>query len=213
MFPVPSAHFFADRKTDVQRILPYSLKVPHSGFGYPLCGFKPLDTLGAFFNLQHSWASPLKAFLLFGGPLVLSNQTFRSCAFPRNLISLLPALQRFTPTKKAVPLCCYLSIYFRAGPIAFSGLTVSRAFSPLSRWKSHLPNSIPLSSLASSFLTESIHMNLRVFRSQRFGVSHKGRLPVWRSSPTIRTLSFRKMNLLRTIFSSSLVKRTYDCLA
>jgi len=52
---------------------------------------------------QRSWASLFKAFLHLGDRIGVSPHSLRSCAFPENLSGFLPALQRFTLTKTAVP--------------------------------------------------------------------------------------------------------------
>lgn len=42
------------------------MKVPPSGFGYPLGGFDSHISLEVCFNFQRSWASPFRAFLFSG---------------------------------------------------------------------------------------------------------------------------------------------------
>jgi hypothetical protein len=60
--------------------------------------------LEAFFSLQRSWASPFRALLPSSNPKPVSRLRFRSCALLQDQMGLVPALQRFNPTRRAVSL-------------------------------------------------------------------------------------------------------------
>jgi hypothetical protein len=97
----------------VQEVLLYLLKVPFSGFGYPLNGVRdshPWEPLSApnapGFRSSELCSSP-------GIENSVSELPFRSCAFLRNRIGFLLALQRLALPGEAVPLVA--SRRFRSG--------------------------------------------------------------------------------------------------
>jgi hypothetical protein len=121
------------------RRMPCPPEAPHSGFGYPLCGFGPLTLEGLFqpstlvgFSLQSvSLARRSKrSFLCF----------FHSCAFVRTLIGLVPALQRLSPARRAVPLFAIRLFRPERGRMLSWVSSASQALSPTSR-----PESVSLS--------------------------------------------------------------------
>ena len=77
--------------------------------------------LVASFSSQRSWALPFRALLLLNGQQTVSRKLFRSCAFVQNLLSLTPALQRFTPIEEAVPLCATRMFNSDRGQVALLG--------------------------------------------------------------------------------------------
>jgi len=76
----------------------------YPGFGYPLYELSVPTPSEASFSSQRSWASPFRAFLLFGDPLDRSQPNLPSLRFPTKPLGLVPTLQRISPTEKAVPL-------------------------------------------------------------------------------------------------------------
>jgi len=60
--------------------------------------------LEAFFGLQRSWASPFRALLSSSDSKPVSRLRLRSCASLQDPKSLVPALQRLHPTRRAVSL-------------------------------------------------------------------------------------------------------------
>jgi len=86
-----------------------------------------LKSLGASFSPRHPWASPFRALLLPGGRKDLSISPLRPCAFARTLLGFEPALRRFPPTVKAVPLFAAGWIRSGRGPCSpgLSGLSGS----------------------------------------------------------------------------------------
>jgi len=107
-----------------KKVLPHSLPVSPPGFGYPLGDLqlsqprKPLSAPNAL---------GLRPSKLFSSQVIEEGfpSPLRSCASLQNLSGLVPTLQRFPPTRKAVPLLA---------PQCFTsgrGLLLSWAFQPL----------------------------------------------------------------------------------
>jgi hypothetical protein len=139
-----NAFFRQTHRPASKTLLPWALEVSPPGFGYPLGDLR--SSLLTVSPQLRSWAFPFRAFLLLNGRNKVPPIPLRSCAFSQNLLGLVPALQRFHPTQKAVPSFCLQR--FRSD----SGHLLSWAFSPLgsSLWllqgKSFfLPFSLPLS--------------------------------------------------------------------
>jgi len=101
--------------------------------------------LGTFFSPQRSWASLFRALLLPGDRKTLSSFPFRSCAFWQNPYDLAPALQRVTPTRKAVPLSP--ECLARGGTDALLSFQTSQALPPSTLGGEHLRLLLPLASL------------------------------------------------------------------
>jgi hypothetical protein len=77
--------------------------VPHSGFGYPLCGLS-LPGLGDLFQSPTLLGFALQSFSPSLGSSRPFERDLHSCAFLRNLTKdLVAALQRFCPPAKAEP--------------------------------------------------------------------------------------------------------------
>lgn len=103
--------------------MPSISEVPHSGFGYPLCGvshskpWKPLSVPNAP-GLRPSKlsSSPMidKPFRIYLSAPALSHKT---------LADLVPTLQRLTPTGKAVPLLLPPRGLVRVGAYCSLGLS------------------------------------------------------------------------------------------
>jgi hypothetical protein len=80
---------------------------------------------GTSFSPQRSWASPLEAFLSHSDRQGVSTPPLRSCAFHRNLLGFDPALQRFPPAMRAVPLFATGSIKSGRGPGSLRAFNLS----------------------------------------------------------------------------------------
>lgn len=78
--------------------------VSSSGFGYPHEDFSSSRSQEASFSSRCSWVSPYKAFLRPIDRNEVSFTPLRSCVSLENLIGLPSTLQRFTPSRTAVPL-------------------------------------------------------------------------------------------------------------
>ena len=88
----------------VQEVLLYLLKVPFSGFGYPLNGVRGPDPGGP---LSAPNALGLRSSELSSSPEIeelLSNSSFRSDVCLRNSVSLVLTFQRLALSREAVPL-------------------------------------------------------------------------------------------------------------
>lgn len=66
--------------------------------------FLAAPTLEASFSPQRSWASPFRALLPSSNSKPVSRLRFRSCVFLQDHMGLVPTLQRFHPTRRAVSL-------------------------------------------------------------------------------------------------------------
>lgn len=110
-YTVEAALFFVSCETSKRLYLVFQKSHPQ--------GLATLTMVSAVPNLgdttpQHSWDFLFRVLLLFGDPKKVSLFCFRSCAYFQDPSGFEPALQRFTPTKKAVPLFA-TSIFFRGG--------------------------------------------------------------------------------------------------
>jgi hypothetical protein len=98
----PSCH--SPLPKSVWKTVPSLPEVPHSGFGYPLCGVshsKPRKPLSVPNALGLRPTKPC-SFLMIESP---SRMTLSVHALSHEtLTDLIPALQRLNPTRKAVPL-------------------------------------------------------------------------------------------------------------
>jgi hypothetical protein len=101
-----------------------------SGFGYPLNELSVLTPSEASFSSQRSWASPFRAFLLFGDRLGRSQPNLPSLRFLTKPLGLVSALQRVHPTEKAVPLVATQRFSPGQGLLLSWDLRVSQALSP-----------------------------------------------------------------------------------
>jgi len=85
------------------------------------------ESMRAFFSSPRSWASPFEALLSHSDRKDLSVFPLRSCAFPRDLSGLGPALQRLHPAMRAVSL--FAAGWVRSGrdpcSLGLSGLSGS----------------------------------------------------------------------------------------
>ena len=82
-----------------------------------------LSPLETSFSSQRSWASPFKAFLLSHGRIILSNDPSAPALSYKTLPGLVPALQRLTPTGKAVLLLSLSGRLIRIGATCSLGLS------------------------------------------------------------------------------------------
>lgn len=98
MLPADS-RFFSPSFEGVEKGLPASFKVPLSGFGYPLRGFRS-PALESFFHLSTLLGFSLQSFSPRRHRAVVSARPFRSYPFSRNLHGLDPGFQRFHPPPK-----------------------------------------------------------------------------------------------------------------
>jgi hypothetical protein len=142
---------FHSLKESVQHALPCTLEVPPLGFGYPFDGVSSLQTSEASFSSQRSWASPFEAFLQIHDRLSCLQLVFRSGAFPTNLLSLLPALQRLHPMSSAVSLFAPEGLV-QVGTLAPLGILTSWALPPTSAASKPLSLRLPSHPFKSSWL-------------------------------------------------------------
>jgi hypothetical protein len=87
-----------------KRLIPVAWlsKVSPVGFGYPFDDVSS-SALGIVFQFQRSWVSPFRAFLLLNDRKVLSNLSFRSCAFLHNLSALYRHFSGLVSSRKPYP--------------------------------------------------------------------------------------------------------------
>jgi len=78
-------------------------KVSSVGFGYPFDDVSS-SALGIVFQFQRSWVSLFRAFLFLNDRNVLSNISFRSCAFLHNLSALYRHFSGLVSSRKPYPL-------------------------------------------------------------------------------------------------------------
>ena len=178
-YPNQRTLFFTWRLPSVQTALPRHLKVPPSGFGYPLDGVSPL-VLGSDLSTPHApglYSSGLCSSFVAGSkfPCILPLVRFLTKPF-----GLVPTLQRLQPTRPAVPSA--LSFFFRREcglcPPEFWRLP---GFPPLDirRSLSLLPALLTLSFLTSE---EANNRSPKGFPPAAWHVpSFEGRPPAWRS--------------------------------
>jgi len=102
----------------------------YPGFGYPLYELSVPIPSEASFSSQRSWASPFRAFLLFGDQLDRSQPNLPSLRFPTKPLGLVSTLQRVSPTEKAVPLFATQRFSPGQGHLLSWDLRVSQALSP-----------------------------------------------------------------------------------
>lgn len=103
-FPDLCALFFTHLLMSVQEVLLYLLKVPFSGFGYPLNGVRYPHPGGP---LSAPNALGLRSSELSSSPEIeefLSNSPLRSDVLLRNCFSLVSTFQRLALSREAVPL-------------------------------------------------------------------------------------------------------------
>jgi len=117
----------------------------------------------ASFSSQRSWASPFRAFLLFGDRMSRSQPTLSSLRSPAKPLGLTPALRRIQPTEKAVPLFATRRVSPGQGHMLSWDLWASQALSPEST-----PQRASPSSRSPLTLRYQRLLNLRFLRSQGF---------------------------------------------
>lgn len=160
--------------------MPCVSSVPLLGFGYPFSGLKDPYPLESDICFQRSWVLPFKALFLSDDrkrisplhPFVHFNTNPRL----RDLVSV---LQRFDPTRKAVPLSSACSEYdLKAGGNMLSEALSPSRFSPFkpSLGSISLPNS-PLSFFVGFLLQGSFPQTVGFLCLSRLAFSRYGRRP------------------------------------
>jgi hypothetical protein len=102
----------------------------YPGFGYPLYELSVPTPSEASFSSQRSWASPFRAFLLFGDRSNRSQSDLPSLRFPTKPLGLVPTLQRIPPTEKAAPLVATQRFSPGQGLLLSWDFRASQALSP-----------------------------------------------------------------------------------
>lgn len=123
-----------------EAVCPGFLKVPTSGFGYPLAGSK--------LSLPREPVSAPNAHELFPSELFSTRVIERRLPFPfsalafshKTLPGLAPTLQRLDPTRTAVPLIRNPTFYVESGTRALLGFSTSQALPPQTLPVKHLPS-------------------------------------------------------------------------
>ena len=182
-YPNKRTLFFTWLLPSVQTALPHRLKVPSSGFGYPLDGVSPF-ILGSDLSTPHAHglhSSGLCSNFVAGPKFPCILPLVRFSTKP---LGLVPTLQRIQPTRLAVPSA--LSFLFRREcglcPHEFLRLP---GFPPLDirRSLSLLPALLTLLFLTSE---EANNWSPKGFLPAAWHVpSFEGRQPAWRSRSTV----------------------------
>lgn len=171
--------------------MPSLPEVPHTGFGYPLCGVSHLQTLETSFSPQRSWASPCKALLLSHDRITLSSDDSSALAFPyKTLPGLVPTLQRLTPMGKAVLLLLLPEGLIRTG--AYCSLGLFDLLGPLSSPTHEISVSlIPSPSRTLKMKTSQLPPpgTPGMSDQRKAAFSPKGCRPIWPSPPTASATS------------------------
>jgi len=164
------------------RRLPCPPEAPHSGFGYPLCGFGPLTLEGLF------QPSTLMGFSLQSVSLARRSKrglpcSLRSCAFVRTLFGLVPALQRLSPARRAVPLSAIRLFRPERGRMLSWVSSASQALSPTDRPESISLSGSPSRPLLRPALRPTFAGTPGVVLPPASHLPSRGRGPVWPFSP------------------------------
>jgi hypothetical protein len=191
--------------------MPSISEVPHPGFGYPLCGVshskpgKPLsvpNTLG------------LRPSKLFSSPMIDSpfriNLSAPALSY-KTLSDLVSALQRLTPTGKAVPLLLLPRGLVRVGAYCSLGLSdLLGLLLPLTHEVSFSLTSAPsrTSKIRPSRTLPSGTPGMSDQRKAAF--PPKGCQPIWPSPPTASATSLRNHLLTDYFFAPRTLNRSPD---
>jgi hypothetical protein len=156
---------------------------------------------GTYFSPQRSWASPLEAFLSHSDRRNVSTSPLRSCASRQNLLGFDPALQRFPPAMRAVPLFATGSIKSGRGPGSLRASNLSGSLFVPRLEKASLLSDPPLGIVSRQPSRTAFDSPSGSLPQDRPGFSHHRAPACLAFRPSSLALS-SNLQLPRTIFSS-----------